>query len=421
MSAWLGRNWGVTASAALVAAIVAWFIWPEKAPTPPPPLSAPVLRGDIEEVVAARGTVEPGRLVEVGVRVSGQLNKLHVKLGDLVSEGELLAEIDDLIQVSQVASAQAQLESLVARTSLIQANLELEQNNLQRQKRLMAAQATTQVEYDRAVVQLAQAENTLETHQLQIEQARAELDEAQALLNFTRIRAPAGGTIVNVLAEEGQMLNAGQVTPVILKIGDLRTIRIIAKIAEVDMDRLAPGMEAYLTTLRGGERRWDARLKEVSPLPSSDATGETVYFDALLEVDNPDGALLPGISTRVFFLTAVARNVLKVPLGALAYEGDSAPVSASQQYFSNGTGPDQPRISLPTEQVRNEEPDRNNGTMMAETATSPSATVRVVLGDGVVESRRVRIGVSNAVEAEVLSGLKGGDKVVVGSALPSAG
>ena len=326
-------------------------------------------------------------MVEVGVRVSGQLNKLHAKLGDVVSEGDLLAEIDDLIQITHVASAKASLESLEARTSLLQADLELAEGNLQRQNRLMEAQATTEIEYDRAVVQLAGAEVALATHLLQIEQARAALDEANTLLNFTRIWAPADGTIVSVLAEEGQMLNAGQVTPVLLKIGDLRKIKIIAKIAEVDVARLTPGMEAYLTTLGGGTRRWNAQLTEISPLPSSGASGSTAYFDALLEVDNADSSLLPGITTQVFFVTAVARNVLKIPLGALTFSDDTA------NLFRSGV-------------------DGNGQASAGRSRAARIATVRVVLRDGDIEERQVHIGVSNAIEAEAMSGLKEGERVL---------
>lgn len=365
MLTWLRHNVAISAFLMAAAGLIAWMAWSEDQAAPAAPVTKVVRLGNVESVVAAPGNVEPGRLVEVGARVSGQLKKLHVERGDIVAEGDLLAEIDDLIQVTHVASAEASLAALEARTSLQEADLELSRSDFQRQKRLMEAQATTEIEFDRAALQVAHAEVGLETHLLQIKQARAALDEARAQLNFTRLWAPASGTIVEVLAEEGQMLTAGQVTPVILKIGDLGTIRINAKIPEVDVVRLTMDMEAYITTLGGGERRWQARLKDISPLPAPGSSGGPVYFDALLEADNSDGALLPGISTQVFFLTAVARNVLKIPLGAI-----QAP-------------------------------------------TSNRATVLVVQPDGALERRPVHIGVTNTVEAEVVSGLEAGERVVM--------
>lgn len=267
-----------------------------------------VSRGDIESTVAASGGLEAASRVDVGAQVSGQLKALHVKLGDVVAEGDLLAEIDDFIQKTRVASAVANLKSLEANTASVEANLELSRGDLARQERMMAAQATTEVDYDRAVVNLTQAEANLEQHILGIQQARASLEEAEALLNFTRITAPANGTIVEILVQEGQTLNATQTTPVILRIGDLSKMRVVAKIPEADVGYLQPGMAAYFTSLGSRDRQWETRLQEISPLPTrnSNQTG-MAEFDALLLVDNSDGALLPGMTVKVFFLSTAAR------------------------------------------------------------------------------------------------------------------
>ena len=107
---WLRRNRAKAVTIAVIVAVVAWFLWPEGPEAPPPPTTAPVVRGDIEQLIAAAGTLEAGNVVDVGAQVSGQLRKLHVRLGDLVSEGDTLAEIDDFIQGTRVTSAEANLE-----------------------------------------------------------------------------------------------------------------------------------------------------------------------------------------------------------------------------------------------------------------------------------------------------------------------
>ena len=411
--------------------LVAWFAWPEDEEAPPAAASVPVVRGDIESSVAASGTLEASGSVDVGAQVSGQLRKLHVKLGNVVSEGELLAEIDDFIQGTRVASQEANLESLQANTSSQEASLELARANLARQKRLMEAQATTEVEYDGAVLQLAQAEAALTRHYLQMKQARAALEEARAMLNFTRIAAPSAGTIVSVLAQEGQTLNALQTTPIILRIGNLSTIRVIAKIPEADVARLTAGMEAYFTTVSGGERRWGARLLEISPIPAaSGGLGGLTYFDALLEVDNADGALLPGMGAKVFFLIGSARNVLKVPLGALTFGSGDDPTSAAGQFAmrnAEGTGASRGQWRRAGGaawqfQGRNNSPrgdasgltGRFRGGNRNAGDPAQSATVQAMDSEGVVETREVQIGFSNNVEAEVISGLAEGERVVSG-------
>ena len=278
------------------------------------------------------------------------------------------------------------------------------------------------MEYERAVVSLSQADANLARHLLQIEQAQASLEEAKALLDFTRITAPAGGMIVSVIAQEGQTLNAAQTTPTVLRIGDLRTIRVSAKVSAADMRRLTPGMEAYFTTPADGERRWQANLKEISPIPQgSGGLGGLAQFDARVEIDNADDALLPGMTAQVFFVSAEARCVLKIPLGAVTYV--DGPMSAAGQYA----------LQVPLSSDAQAEQARRSGTATlpaggsvngsrrgdpSSGAAGRAATVQVVGPKGERQTRNVHIGASNDVEAEVLSGLAEGETVVTGAPQP---
>ena len=416
--AWLRRNRAKAATLAVIVAVVAWFLWPRGAEAPPPPTTAPVVRGDIEQVIAASGTLEAGNLVDVGAQVSGQLNRLHVGLGDVVAEGDALAEIDDFIQQTRVTSAEANLESLQAASSSQEASLVMARGELRRQERMMEAQATTERDYDQAVLNLAQAEANMARHLLQIEQAQASMEEARAMLDFTRITAPADGTIVSIFAQEGQTLNATQTAPVILRIGDLRTVKVSARVSEADMRRLEEGMDAYFTTPADGERRWQGRLSEISPIPKAPGgAGGLAQFDALVEVENPDGALLPGMTAKVFFVAEAMRGVLKVPRGAVTFA--DGPVSAAGQYVqqSGGSGPVPGRGATSSGNS-----PRSPGPAANDAQGDPQgreATVQVVDAEGGQQSRTVRIGVSNDVEVEVLSGLSEGEQVVTGTPQPA--
>lgn len=420
MTAWLRHNRAKAGTLAAIVCLVAWLLWPEGAEPPSPPATAPVVRGDIEQLIAASGTLQAGKLVDVGAQVSGQLKKLHVRLGDVVAEGDALAEIDDFIQQTRVTSAEANLESLQAASSSQEAALALARGDLKRQERMMQAQATTEVEYDRAVVSLAQAEANLARHLLQIEQAQASVEEARAMLDFTRITAPANGTVVEVFVQEGQTLNAAQTAPVILRIGDLRTITVNARVSEADMRRLAAGMDAYFTTPADGNRRWQGQLTEISPIPQASAGAGLAQFDALMEVENPDGALLPGMTARVFFVVRSARNILKVPRGAVTFV--DGPVSAASQYVQqaavNASGnPQEPQI--PAKPAAEASPKGNDDRgQPSPRLPGREATVRVVAAGGEQQSRTVRAGMSNDVEVEVLSGLSEGERVVTGTRQP---
>ena len=410
---WLARHWGKATVAAVIAIAIAWLAWPEPPAPPPVPTTVAVSRGDIESTVAASGALEAASRVDVGAQVSGQLKALHVRLGDVVAEGDLLAEIDDFIQKTRVASAVANLQSLEANTPSVEASLELARGDLARQERMMAAQATTEVDYDRAVVNLTQAQASLEQHILGIQQARANLEEAEALLNFTRITAPANGTIVEILVQEGQTLNATQTTPVILRIGDLSKMRVVAKVSEADVGSLQLGMAAYFTSLGGRERQWETHLQEISPLPTQNSNpGGMAEFDALLVVDNNDGALLPGMTVKVFFLNNAARGVLKTPLGALSFTSGAGATSAAAQFALHNaeTQGVPPGRLASTPQAPSKRPDAGPDLR--------DATVQVVGNDGEIEVRAVRVGFDNGIEAAVVSGLAEGELVVGGIEQP---
>lgn len=420
--AWLRRNRAKAITLAVIVGVIAWFLWPEGAEPPPPPTTATVVRGDIGQLIAASGTLEAGSLVDVGAQVSGQLNKLHVSLGDVVSEGDALAEIDDFIARTRVTSAEANLESLLASSSSQEASLVMARSELKRQERMMQAQATTERDYDQAVLNLAQSEANLARHLLQIEQAQASVEEARANLEFTRITAPADGTIVSIFAQEGQTLNAAQTAPLILRIGDLRTITVSARVSEADMRRLTAGMDAYFTTPADGERRWQGQLTEISPIPQAPGgAGGLAQFDALMEVENPDGALLPGMTAKVFFVVQAARDVLKVPRGAVTFA--DGPMSAAGQYAQGAafSGPRRFRGRGPRAQSATAAPvtgnDDDRGRRSSQTPDR-EATVQVVDAEGGQQSRTIRVGVDNDVEVEVLSGLSEGERVVTGTPQP---
>ena len=413
----LARHWGKATVAGVVTLAIVWFAWPEPPEPPPTPTTVAVSRGDIESTVAASGALEAASRVDVGAQVSGQLKALHVKLGDVVAEGDLLAEIDDFIQKTRVASAGANLQSLEANTASVEASLELARSDLARQERMMAAQATTEVDYDQAVVRLTQAEAGLEQHVLGIQQARASLEEATALLSFTRITAPGTGTIVEILAQEGQTLNATETTPVILRIGDLSKMRVVAKISEADVGRLEPEMAAYFTSLGSRDRQWETHLREISPLPTSNPNpGGLAEFDALLEIDNSDGLLLPGMTVKVFFLSNAARDVLKVPLGALSFTSGAGATSAASQFALRA---DEARGVLPDPSTSTAQAGRQGPPRNPQTRTDlRDATAQVVGASGEIEVRAVRVGFDNGIEAEVQAGLTEGELVVSGIAQP---
>lgn len=270
---------------------------------------------DVEVLVTATGRLQPRDFVDVGAQVSGQLERLHVEVGDSVEEGQLLAEIDPTLLESQVESNQAQLRNQQAVLREREAQFELSRLNYNRQERLQSSNLTSEelVETARASMQQAQAQ--VDSIRAQIEQTQSSLRAAEANLNYTRIFAPMSGTVVSIAARRGQTLNAAQTTPTILTIADLSEMTVEAQVSEADIGRLEIGMPVYFTTMGNRTQRWYGELRLIEPTPQVE--NNVVLFNALFEVPNEERRLMTQMTTNVFFVTDAARDAVTVPASAV--------------------------------------------------------------------------------------------------------
>lgn len=277
--------------------------------------TAQVERGDIEDVVTATGTVQPLEFVDVGAQVSGQLKKLHIEVGSVVKEGDLLAEIDPTVFLANVDARRANLRNQQATMKDRQAQLTLAELQYQRQKNLMAADATTRESLQTAEASLRSARAQIEALQAQIEQTQSSLRADEANLNYAKIYAPMSGTVVSLTARQGQTLNANQSAPIILRIADLSTMTVQAQVSEAEVGKLFKDMDVYFTTLGSQGRRWYGALRKVEPTPT--VTNNVVLYNALFDVANRNLSLLPSMTTQVFFIAATAKDALLVPTAAV--------------------------------------------------------------------------------------------------------
>ena len=391
------------------------------------PLITTVEVGNIENTISAAGSLKPSLYVDVGAQVSGQLQKLHVEVGDKVEAEQLLAEIDARTQVSRVEASRSALEALEAQVDSRQASLDLARANAQRQERLTLANATSQQDYDTAMANLANAQANVSQLSKQIAQSRSSLSSEETELEYTRIYAPIEGTIVSIEMNEGRTLNANQSAPTILRVADLSTMTVETQISEADIGNLEVGMDIYFTTLSGGNRRWFGRLRQILPTPVIE--NNVVLYTGLFDVDNSDGTLLPEMTAQVFFITASARDVLTVPVAALTYtDVPSFPIGAG----AGATAPGAPNLRPPVAADAAVRPDRSSasqsfpgagrtGTPFATVPSRRPAVVRVVADDGTQQQREIVVGVTSRVAAEVISGLQAGERVVAGIIQADAG
>lgn len=350
-----------------------------------------VSRGDIESSVTALGTLQPRRYVDVGAQASGQIQKIHVEVGDVVKEGQLLVEIDPSTQKAKLDAGRFSVENLKAQLQEQRAQHELAQQKYQRQQNLAAGGATREEDVQTARAELKATQARIDMFQAQIRQAEASLRSDQAELGYTRIYAPMVGTVVALDAREGQTLNAQQQTPLILRIAKLSPMTVWAEVSEADIGHVKPGMSAYFTTLSGGNRRWSSTVRQILPVPpkpldqtsqgggsltstSKSGSARVVLYTVLLDVDNADNALMAEMTTQVFFVANQAKDVLTAPVAAL-----QGSVKADRQ------------------------------------------TAQVVAANGNIESREVRTGISDRLKVQILDGLNEGDHLLIGPATGSGG
>lgn len=457
-----GRNknkrWGLAAGVTVLAvAAAAWWYLGREVVVQDEPLLAQVRMGSIENTISASGNLKPSNFVDVGAQVSGILETLHVEVGDVVEEGQLLAEIDARVQFERVNASRASLESQRAQLDARGSALELARINARRQEGLSAENATSQLEYDTAMNTLANAEASLVQLQKQIEQSEASLKTEETLLEFTKIFAPVSGTVTAILLNEGRTLNAVQMAPTILTIADLDTMTVQTQISEADVGKVKVGMPVYFTTLGNGNRRWYSTVRQILPTPT--ILNNVVLYTGLFDIQNTDGILLPEMTTQVYFVSSSAENVLVVPMGALTFidepasnagaaalaaapaagpvPGAGGPPGAGGRGGASGFGgggaggfPGGGQAPTP-EMIERFRQMRESGAIPAggpgfgsARLTQPGqrslAKVTVMRDDGTREEREVVIGLTSRVNAEVVSGLAAGEQVIAGIVQPDA-
>lgn len=335
------------------------------------PNTVVVGRGDIEQTVLASGVLEANSLVSVGAEVSGRIEKVHVALGQEVSKGDLIAEIDSLDQENAVKSAQAALAGIEAQKRNQEASLAKAQAALERSQRLSANSLVSQTDLETAQAAVDSAQAQIDQLDAQIAQSRLSVESAQLNLSRTRIVAPSDGTIVALLVDEGQTVNANSTIPTIVKIADLDTMVIKAEISEADVVRVRPGQRVYFTILGEPDVKIDATLREVEPAPTSIAgdtatSGTAIYYNGLFDVPNPDHKLRISMTASVTIVLDEVRDVLTLPATLVSRRG----------------------------------PDGGAMVMVYDPQSQQQRPARVELG------------LSNGITAEVKSGLAEGDLVV---------
>ncbi|MEK5759763.1 MacA family efflux pump subunit [Acinetobacter variabilis] len=411
---------------AILVAVTAWYFLKPKEQQPQY-ITAEVTQGDIENSVLATGVLEATKMVSVGAQVSGQVKKMYVQLGDQVKQGQLIARIDSVRQENDLKTAEASIKNQMAQLAVKQANLAKVEAEYKRQQAMYAQDATSRSELESALASYKTAQADITAINAQIEQSRLTLATAKEDLGYTQIVAPMDGTIVAIVTEEGQTVNANQSAPTIVKLAQLDTMTIKAEISEADVMKVQEGQSVYFTTLGDSETKHYATLRQVEPAPdsintesnstSTSSSSTAVYYNALFDVPNEDGKLRIDMTAQVYIILDEAKNVLTIP--AAAVQTSNRPQRRAQSPDSDKTQANNAAAPADAKQGENktDRPKRLELTeaekALVKQGKATVSMVRVLQADGSAKPQPVLIGLNNRVTAQVIRGLNQGDKVVI--------
>ncbi len=366
---------------AILAIIILVWAYSSTRPKPNPLVTAVVRQGNVENVIAATGKMDAIERVNVGAQVSGQVKKLYIKAGDNVSKGELIAEIDDQPQRSDLRNAQAALSVAQADLETREATLVRQDAQFKRLQQMIKANLVSRQDFDEAAEAWSTARAELTAQKARVIQAQIEVDKKQLDLSYTRIMAPMDGTVIAIVTKQGQTVNAAQSAPTIAKLAQLGTMTIKVQISEADITNIQPGQQAWFTTFANPDKRYNATLRSIELAPESvmkddalmgnsestpsSSTNAAIYYNALLDVPNPDNTLRISMTAQVNLLRDKAKDALLIPV-----------------------------------QATKKDPDGKTYVEVADQQNQP-------------EKRIITTGISDSVDIQVLSGLQAGEKVIL--------
>lgn len=302
-------------TAIVVGVAVAVFIYRKRSKEEPLDFkTTSVTKGEITQSVTANGALNPVRTVTVGSQISGIITELKVDFNSKVQQGDVLARIDPATYERALARAVADLANS-------QAGLELAKFNSKRAKQLFADRLISESEFQQAEVALLQADANVKIRQASVDSAKVDLDR-------TTIYAPISGIVISRKVDAGQTVAASFNTPELFTIAnDLTKMQIDTLVSEADVGGVQEGQKVTFIVDAFAGRKFNGRVNQVRFAPITNAN--VVNYTAVVEVDNRDLRLRPGMTANASIITAERTNILHVPNAALRFRPPENVVVAS--------------------------------------------------------------------------------------------
>jgi len=437
----------------VAAAVLAggWFFWHRGAEKTPEYSTITAARGDVVQVVTATGDIEPVLDVNVGCQISGIISKLFVDWNSPVKAGELIAQIDPAIYQANLLQAEGQLANAKANYELIRVNTE-------RTRQLFKKSLVAQSDLDSAEAQLLQAD-------AQVKIQSASLNLAKVNLDHCDIFSPIDGVVISRQVDVGNTVAASLSAPTLFMIAnDLTKMQIIGAVAEADIGNVKVGQAVNFTVDAFPNQQFHGRVSLIRNAPQTQQN--VVIYQTIIDVNNPDLKLRPGMTANVSIVIAERLNTLRlansalrariperllpkvVPVASANSSGAAAAPAAKtltdeqrraavrqimqEVGFTWGNGPPSPDVLQKAQQLAKERGididfsrfggGRRNGGESGGAVTT--RTIYKLNGTdpktAAIEAASVKLGITDGIYTEVVDGLKDGDTIITSATIPGA-
>jgi HlyD family secretion protein len=443
---------GKTLSFIIVALIAAggWYFWRHDTERPPEYSTVTVGRGDLIQVVTATGDIEPVLDVNVGCQISGIISKLYVDWNSPVKQGQLIAQIDPAIYKANLLQAEGQLANA-------KANYELTRVNTERTRQLFKKSLVAQSDLDTAEAQLLQADAQVKIQSASLILAKVNLDHCDIL-------SPIDGVVVSRQVDVGNTVAASLSAPTLFMIAnDLTKMQIIGAVAEADIGNVKVGQSVNFNVDAFPNQPFHGRVSLIRNAPQTQQN--VVIYQTIIDVNNPDLKLRPGMTANVSIVVAERLNGLRLansalrariaerllpkpapvaatpPGGSASASPAAKPLTDEQRRaavrqimqevgFTWGNGPPSPEVLQKAQELAKErgiEIDFSRfggGRGNSGAGSVTTRTIYKLVGTdpktAVIEAVSVKLGITDNINTEVVNGLKEGDVIITSATIPGS-
>ncbi|OGD16820.1 MAG: hypothetical protein A2Y69_03755 [Candidatus Aminicenantes bacterium RBG_13_59_9] len=309
---------GIVALVVVAGAILGWTMLRDNKNGVPKYRLEKLAKGDIEAVVTTSGTVNPITKVEVGSQVSGKIAKLYVDYNSQVKEGQILGELDLLQFESRVKQNEANYSSSKASLDKAKVTLANLQRQYERSLSLFEKDLISFEEKDTAEANFLGSKTDLQSAEARLQQAASQLDQSKLDLSYAIIRSPIDGIVISRNMNVGQTVQASFTAPKIFEIAnDLSKMQVECDVDEADVGKVKEGQNVRFTVDAFPETNFNGTVKQVRFSPT--VTQNVVTYTTIVDAENPELKLRPGMTATVSIIIGEARGVLRVPNAALRF------------------------------------------------------------------------------------------------------